>query len=50
MINAIREAERPMRVGMTLRTDTPVERLKPFLDTGDVDVVMVMTIPLGFGG
>jgi ribulose-phosphate 3-epimerase len=50
MINEIRNAERKMRVGMTLRTDTDVKRLKPFLDSGDVDVVMVMTIPLGFGG
>ena len=50
MINAIRTASRKMKVGMTLRTDTPVERLKPFLDSADVDTVMIMCIPLGFGG
>jgi ribulose-phosphate 3-epimerase len=50
MIDKIKNASRPMRVGMTIRTDTPVERLKPFLDAGLVEVVMIMTIPLGFGG
>jgi ribulose-phosphate 3-epimerase len=50
MINAIKNASRDMKVGMTLRCDTPIERFKPFLDSGDLDVVMVMTIPLGFGG
>lgn len=50
MISAIRNASRKMKVGMTIRTDTPVERLKPFLDSGDLDVVMIMCIPLGFGG
>lgn len=39
-----------MRVGMTLRCETPIERFKPFLDSGDLDVVMVMTVPIGFGG
>jgi ribulose-phosphate 3-epimerase len=50
MIKAIKNASRDMRVGMTLRCETPIERFKPFLDSGDLDVVMVMTVPIGFGG
>jgi ribulose-phosphate 3-epimerase len=51
IINKIKTNEtRKMKVGMTVRTDTPVERLKPFLDSQDVDTVMIMCIPLGFGG
>lgn len=51
MIHKIKTNEtRKMKVGMTLRVDTPVERLKAFLDAGDVDCVMIMCIPLGFGG
>lgn len=51
MIHKIKTNEtRKMKVGMTVRVDTPVERLKAFLDAGDVGCVMIMCIPLGFGG
>lgn len=51
MINKIKTNKtRTMKVGMTLMMDTPVERLKPFLDSQDVDTVMIMCVSLGFGG
>ncbi|MHA1729556.1 MAG: ribulose-phosphate 3-epimerase [Promethearchaeota archaeon] len=36
------------KVGISIKPDTPVEVLKPFLQ--DVDLVLIMTVEPGFGG
>lgn len=36
------------QVGVTLNPDVPIERLEPVLDL--VDMVLIMTVPAGFGG
>ena len=40
--------EREMKVGLSLKPDTPVEEVLPYLD--DVDMVLVMLVEPGFGG
>lgn len=40
--------EREIKAGLSLKPDTPVEEILPYLD--DVDMVLVMLVEPGFGG
>ena len=40
--------EREIKVGLSLKPDTPLEEILPYLD--DVDMVLVMLVEPGFGG
>ena len=40
--------EKGVRVGLSIKPNTPVEAVKPYLDK--VDMVLVMTVEPGFGG
>lgn len=40
--------EHDVEVGLSIKPDTPVEVLKPFLN--ELDVVLVMSVEPGFGG
>ncbi|EFJ35691.1 hypothetical protein SELMODRAFT_166200 [Selaginella moellendorffii] len=42
--------ESGMRVGVCLKPGTPVEEVFPLVDSGDVDLVLIMTVEPGFGG
>lgn len=48
LIEKIKSASRPMKVGITLKPGTPVEAILPFADSADI--LLVMTVEPGFGG
>eukprot|EP00933_Yihiella_yeosuensis_P027505 TRINITY_DN21400_c0_g2_i1.p1 TRINITY_DN21400_c0_g2~~TRINITY_DN21400_c0_g2_i1.p1 ORF type:complete len:235 (+),score=62.53 TRINITY_DN21400_c0_g2_i1:132-836(+) len=48
LIEQIRKASRPMKVGVALKPKTPVEAVESFAHL--VDILLVMTVEPGFGG
>lgn len=48
LINSIRAAKRPMKVGVALKPGTPASAVKSFGHL--VDILLVMTVEPGFGG
>lgn len=48
LIDTVRETG--MKVGLVIKPKTPVEELFPYIDSGKIDLVLIMTVEPGFSG